>query len=183
MDDTEISRAQARASSAPVTEAVLQGFEKSPTAKHVMVKRLIYALRGAWQKIIEREERISDLELASETNGREDKAAVLVVVHPDGWCEVYADASVQVAGLELKPWDSEEETQWAQLLTDGKRFRFGHLLQGKVRLECYPHFVNRPNAVSEEALARAIEWQKRCKMADGFAELAALRLQNASKKS
>ncbi len=181
MSDTEISRAQMRAATAPVTEDVLQAFEKSTAAKHVMVKRIIHALRGAWQTVFEREERIADLELAGETKGREDEHAVLVVVHADGWCAVYADDSVQVARLELKPWDSEDETQWPELLTDGKRWRFAHLLEGKLRLECYPHFLSRPNVVSEEAVARAILWHKRCTVADKMAELAALRL--ASKKS
>lgn len=170
--------AAARAASAAVTESTLAGFEKSPPAQHVMVKRVIHALRCAWSDISEREETIWDLQqqltrLKDEKRPVDTAPAALLVVHCDGWCELFADEAVKVGALELRPWDSDDETAWKELLTGGKRFMFAHLLEGKCRLSAYPHRVGQV-VLTDEALLRVIECCKRIELYEKAHELLAL---------
>ncbi len=159
----------------PLTEQQLSAFEKSEAAKHPMVKRIIRTLRSSWADGLEVRDELWREQDARRKENEKTKQRVLVVLHSDGWCEVYADEQVEVAKLVLRPWDSELETEWAQLMTSGQRYVFAELLQGKVKLTAYPYYLARPNQISDEALMKLTEWRKRCDLADKLGELVDLR--------
>jgi hypothetical protein len=171
---TRQAAATSRVAQTPLTDQQLAAFEKSGgPAQHVMVKRIINALRSARRRIDE----VSD-ELRREQQKQVDervtekRPAVLIVVACDGWVDVYADATVDLLGMELKPWD--DETKLAERMSYGQREKFGHLPNGKVPLQLYPHYASRPNEISEEALSRIMRQLKQVEHIEKFNELIGL---------
>jgi hypothetical protein len=162
-----------RAAQTPLTEQQLSAFEKSPPAKHVMVKRLINELRRSWERRAEIDDELRrEQEKRIDERVTEQRPAALIVVHCDGWVDVYADATVDLLGMELKAWD--DETKLVERMSYGQRDKFAHLLNGKVSEQLTPHFLNRPNELTRESLVRVQRQLATLEFTEKFNELIGL---------
>lgn len=172
--DTRQATARRRVAQTPVTEKTLASFEKSAgPAQHVMVKRIINALRNAWTRQAEIEDELRrEQQKRAEELGNDKRPAALLVVHTDGWVEAYADKSLDIASVELTPFD--DPLNVSEKLRPGQRDKYGRLLNGSASLNCYPYYLSRPNTVSQEALRRLSEWDKRMEFAERWNELLGL---------
>ena len=163
-----------RVAQTPLTEKQLASFERSTgPAQHVMVKRLIHELRRSWERRAEIDDELRrEQELRAAEKLGTERPGVLLVVHCDGWVEAYADKTVDVVAVELKPWDDDMNV--GRLLSVGRRDKYGHLLNGTASLNCYPHYLSKPNQITEEALQRLLEWRARIDFVETWNELLGL---------
>lgn len=137
----------------PINEHALTAFEKSggTIANHAVVKRIIKALRNSWAEIVDREDALwREQDERRRENEQRSKQAVLVVVHVDGWVEIYADPGTTVSTLELSIVDSEDECDWQKKLPHSVK----HLLERTPIRTAFPKYVSRPNQLTDEALLK-----------------------------
>lgn len=180
--NTRQAVARRRVVQTPLTEETLAAFEKScGPAEHVMVKRLIYTLRRAWERTNELGDELRrEQELRAAERTDDKRPAAVVVLHCDGWCEVFADKTIDLHGIELEAWQEEPK----ETMRPGQREKYGNLLGGAAELTLFPRFLARPNEINQEALGRWLEREKRLEFVERFNELLGLlsnRVRNGAK--
>ena len=156
--EAQTKKRAARSPVAPaaITETQLTAFEQSLRGKsdNAFVRRLIAAYRLAQSRIWEVEDELRrERELRSDESEKRESNPVLVVVHVDGWVDIYAERGSPVSTIELSILDSEEEETWKERVP----FYAKHLLDKTPVRTAFPKYLSRPNQLNDETLARACE--------------------------
>ncbi len=133
-----------------LTDAALASIEKTDYGKHNgLIQRLCRSLRAARSALLDLQNAANESEQRSAGGAGEEKAydgreKVLVLLHPDGWCEVYGEKWLDVKLIELR-CDDDPEQRVNKLADEYRRLAW----PGKLRAMGYPKFIERPRLTLE----------------------------------
>lgn len=90
----------------------------------------------------------------------------LMVVHTDGFMEVFADQTVSVKVINVLPWEDahemmlNEKSHWSEIWS-----------AGRVRTTNLPNYIKSPNVVTADEMLGVLRWYETKRVGEAVAEL------------